>query len=445
MIKITVPTACQAEASYVFSILFSDILKIPFSIQLNEESTSDYKITIDSQHQIIIKNAFFSMFSSSGKVLLFESHIPVDFESSVSIFGQARDLPILYGNSNTNFKANSVYIGIDIVGCSYFMLTRWEETITTKRDSVGRFSGKNSLAFRKGFIHRPIVNEYARLLLDVLNELTNNSFPFKSDFTLIPTHDVDRVYFQPMLALASAAFKLRSSSAFWKRLKIIFNRENPRDSFDFLMQVSEKYGLKSEFNFISGKPSKGDPLKRYNLRDKFILSLCSKIKQRGHKFGFHPSFASYDRPDEWTREKKVLEDFLQQPIKTGRQHYLRVGVPMTWQIWNSNNMDVDSSFGYHDIVGFRCGTGHTFPVFDWIKREKLKLKEQPLILMEGALVESEKIMVEDARQKAFTLVDQAKKWGTPMSILFHNSSFFDVPWEGWDQLYLELFRYAYQT
>jgi hypothetical protein len=46
-------------------------------------------------------------------------------------------------------------------------------------------------------------------------------------------------------------------------------------------------------------------------------------------------------------------------------------------------MKIDSTCGYADKEGFRCGTGDEYSVFNILTRKKLKLKERPLIFMDG--------------------------------------------------------------
>ena len=49
-------------------------------------------------------------------------------------------------------------------------------------------------------------------------------------------------------------------------------------------------------------------------------------------------------------------------------------------------MEWESSMGYSDLPGFRCGTCYAYPVYDCIERKKLKLREKPLIVMDATLV-----------------------------------------------------------
>ena len=51
------------------------------------------------------------------------------------------------------------------------MLSRYEELIVLDRDSHNRFAAESSIAFKAGFLDRPIINEYLEILKWCLNQL----------------------------------------------------------------------------------------------------------------------------------------------------------------------------------------------------------------------------------------------------------------------------------
>ena len=120
--------------------------------------------------------------------------------------------------------------------------------------------------------------------------------------------------------------------------------KDPFDTFDFMMDLSERAGFKSNFNFMAGGKTKYDS--HYSLQDSFIKRLMQKINRRGHVIGIHPSYDTYNDKKKWQREYEKLTSVSPQAIKTGRQHYLRFGIPMTWQIWEDHAMVYDNTLGY---------------------------------------------------------------------------------------------------
>ena len=114
------------------------------------------------------------------------------------------------------------------------------------------------------------------------------------------------------------------------------------------------------------------------------------------------------KPDRKTVGQKIVE---------GREHYLRFEVPITWQVWENNGMKVDSTCGYADKEGFRCGTGNEFTVFNILTREKLKLKERPLIVMDCSLFDYNNNSYDEAIKKVRKMTKLTKDF----TMLWHNS------------------------
>ena len=82
-----------------------------------------------------------------------------------------RGIPILFGEPREEWsrEGQQVIIHADLIASSYFLLSRYEEMyLRHERDQLGRFPGKSSLAYRAGFLHRPIVDEYGYALREIL-------------------------------------------------------------------------------------------------------------------------------------------------------------------------------------------------------------------------------------------------------------------------------------
>ena len=67
-------------------------------------------------------------------------------------------VPILYGEPRVERVGDTVVVYADVVASAYFLLSRYEEMVRRGvRDVHGRFPGRESVAARGGFIHRPEV------------------------------------------------------------------------------------------------------------------------------------------------------------------------------------------------------------------------------------------------------------------------------------------------
>ena len=211
---------------------------------------------------------------------------------------------------------------------------------------------------------------------------------------------------------------------------------DPNNTFNFLMNQSEKLGLKSHFFFMGGGLTQYE--ENYDLRNNKIQSLIKEIKSRGHLIGFHPSYNAYNNNEIWEKEKINLETSIKQNVFYGREHYLRFEAPLTWQIWEDNNMLWDSTLNYADHEGFRCGICWEYPVFNFITHQQLYLKEKPLIVMEGNFFTYQKNMnLDSIKSKITALINKCKKYNGTFVYLWHNSSFLT---DDKKQLYLDTIK-----
>ena len=75
----------------------------------------------------------------------------------------------------------------------------------------------------------------------------------------------------------------------------------------------------------------------YSLEDDDIKNLLILINQNGHEIGLHPSYNTFDNPEQTNGKNRscfaamrVRRLNIDQGIWGGRQHYLRFETPQTW-------------------------------------------------------------------------------------------------------------------
>ena len=196
------------------------------------------------------------------------------------------------------------------------------------------------------------------------------------------------------------------------------------ETYKFIINESEKYNLKDIFFFMNSKKSKFDG--NYTVDDKNIKNIFRYISNHGHCIGLHPSYLSYKNEniiqEESKNINKVLNENNLKSIVGARQHYLKWCNPVTWQIYENANIKFDSSLTFAGKAGFRCGTCYEYSVYDLINRKKLKLKEKPLIVMDGTLTEYMKLNYDDALKYVVFLAEQCKLYDGDFVILWHNTT-----------------------
>ncbi len=334
-------------------------------------------------------------------------------------------------------------VHFDVLGLVYWMLNRVEEIGRFDLDNHGRFPATASHAYQRGYLERPVVDEWLYVLGQVIEKQWPGIILKKHRFSINVSHDVDnpsRYGFKSWKKiLRGMATDVVRRSDFKNAVLAPLVRFNttsrlhlrdPSNTFEWLMDVSELHGLTSAFYFICGNTDPGFDAE-YKPEHPAIRTLMRRIHQRGHEIGLHPSYGTYQTPSLIKAEAKRLrliaaEEGIEQLHWGGRMHYLRWEQPTTLQAWNDAEMTYDSSLGYADLPGFRCGTSFEFPAFDPVAGESLSLRIRPLIAMETTIIAPHYLGLgagESALQKFDQLKQKCQAFGGCFTLLWHNCQF----------------------
>lgn len=459
MLLVQVPSSYHRERSYIISVLLDSFLGLDYKVEFAERY--DMRITGGDSKELIIADKFFAVRGShylkSGSLPRQPLKLWRANPAAVSNAFAQDSIPVIYGEDPSlpgfvEISENRIRIGLDIFGSAFFMLTRYEEVARAEYDQYGRFPAKSSLAYQEGFLERPIIDEYLELLWLMIKTLWPGLQRKHREFEVRATHDVDHPFLykniSPVLwarMIAGDLVKRMNPAAAWRHLingGLSFaglTHNDPADRFDWLMDESEKAGIKSQFFFMACRRS-GEG---YSLIDRKIYKTVCRIAGRRHEIGIHPNIGSYNNPNLLRSEIELLRNFLsavgiETKILGGRQHYLSWQAPVTWQIWDDLGLAFDSSAGYAEHIGFRAGTCQDYPVFNILKREKLNLVERPLHIMDCTLF-SEKYMNlkrEDAFERCKEIKETVRKYRGKLNLLWHNSWFYTSSKE--DEFYRSL-------
>ena len=137
----------------------------------------------------------------------------------------------------------------DIVASTLFMLSRWEESVVSERDSHGRFLAQRSVAFRQGFLDRPIVDEYALVLRAWIEAIAPWTTFVRRRFSVKLSHDVDHVQIVDSEHRGGHTYDVQALAEPYAGLQhMCWARSDPhlRGCYQ-LADISDKYGFKSAF------------------------------------------------------------------------------------------------------------------------------------------------------------------------------------------------------
>ena len=446
MITIICNNNSKRDREYIYDVVLQDFLGIEYKIVYKK--CQDILLQIGNV-SIYMSDQFFQQSSncwlhnkSLPKLPLRYEYVPDELKNAVL----EEKIPVIYGDDLTAglftiSNENSIRCTLDIFGSAFFMLTRYEEVVNKERDIYNRFSAKSSIAFKEHFLHRPIINEYIEILLGLIHRVAPHIQRKKKKYKIMPTHDVDVPYlalklntWQKARTLFGALLKRRSWREFSENLSLFMNAyhgdysSDSRDNFAYIMNISEKYGLTSNFYFMTAK-GRDEKDGNYNIFAVPIVNLVKKILDGGHKIGIHPGFGSYKNIEYMKDDIRLFRDMLQKKsLKVnafgGRQHYLSWEAPITWELYEKNGVEYDSTLSYADCIGFRCGICWDYPVYNCVTHEEYKLREYPLIIMDCTLWDERYMNLEreEMLQRCVELKEKCEKYKGNFVILWHNTS-----------------------
>ena len=144
-------------------------------------------------------------------------------------------MPILFGTPSISKTKDCTIINADLVASAFFLLSRYEEKINTRRDHHGRFSAIESILTKEKILDRPIVDEYGCFLRQALREAGVNIPEPKQEMTVTLTHDVDVPYVYRSIISILGGIRRREFKTLFKSLFKSLEK-NPFYTFPWLLE-----------------------------------------------------------------------------------------------------------------------------------------------------------------------------------------------------------------
>ncbi|WMJ75454.1 polysaccharide deacetylase family protein [Cytophagaceae bacterium ABcell3] len=416
---------------YIFSFILKDLLKLQFELTDQESTFREHKGAKMSYSFTAPEN---SPLHFTATKLLFEDKIN---DQPIQIFNK--------GSENIIFPVNSGIFPFDPFAASFYLVTRYEEYLPHKKDKHKRYIPEQSIAYKGGFLEKPIVDIWASRIKETLLNLYPK-LPFgEKQFSFCPTLDIDHAYAYRgkglvrtagALAIRLAKLKFRK---FFNRLSVLLHlKQDPYDSYQKQADLHEKYKLKPIYFILIGDYGKFDPNSHHKNP---IFQKLIKHLQGNYPIGLHPSYRSNSKRSRLTKERKRLESILNEKVHKSRQHFIKLTIPNTYRDLVKEGITEDYSMGYPSRSGFRASTSNPFYFFDLEKNKTTKLRVQPFVIMDTTLKIHLKIRAKDVGHHVRPLVNEVKAVNGHFSYIFHNESIGGKrQWKNWGGVYEKIIK-----
>jgi hypothetical protein len=258
------------------------------------------------------------------------------------------------------------------------------------------------------------------------------------------THDVDEPF--RYRSWKGVLRSMREGRGLLRSLKGHFGppENDPYYTFPSLLEQEQRLAQTQNASTLlffkaGGKTPQDKP--HYRLRSKDMRRLIRLCDDRQAKIGLHASYEAGINPRLIAREKQRLQKALPGKfLADSRHHFLSCREPEDLDYLETAGITHDFTMGYADIAGFRLGT--SFPV-RWINPVSRRLSDlhlYPLTIMDCTL-EREGYMgltYEQATACCSSLIEEVRKVGGCLTLLWHNSSVA----ESQDNYLCELYTYV---
>ena len=342
-------------------------------------------------------------------------------------------VPLLFGSDRVEREVGTLVVYADVIASAYYMLSRYEETLhpEDRRDAHGRYTGRGSLAFRGGFIGRPIVDEYGRLLRGWLRECgIDVPEPAKRIAKVYLTHDVDSIArYRHLRGFAGGCLRSLSGREGAQAREVFASlrdiHADPIYTFGFFREEDAKVPSAEKIYFIKAGSGKGHDYPQYRLDGKDFATLLRDIGQDGDTaIGLHASYEAGADPSLITKEKDTLAKAIGVEVRYNRYHFLRTLQPADFRRLIESGITDDFTMAYPDVAGFRLGTCRAVRWIDPESKRLTPLVLHPLTAMDCTLSDSRYMGL--PQQEAYgcvtRLIESAKEYGGEVSLLWHNST-----------------------
>ncbi len=349
-----------------------------------------------------------------------------DDRTTLSVFGPRLCYAVQQGTkiygigwaSSTEFYANGAF-AFDWFSSLFYWLSCWQER-SPKVLSVNPPISKAQWLVRHGLEREPRAD---RLVAAVLR--TFGMEPMIGPSTVFMTHDLDHVrqYQRPWSGLRFVNYVRRKGAARGALLDAVKREwrsetKAAHDPFDNPEQTLRDRG--GVLYLLLGRHVRADG--GSDRTDKALQNWLSQAAAHGMSVGIHPSYTVATHPERMGVE---LERFRQlcgrAPIES-RQHYLRWDWASTPQLLARLGIETDSSLGYRDRLGFRCGTSFRYRLYDFDAENSFRLAERPLAAMDTAWMERNDWNPTRCREDWVDFITLNAR-GAQLVVNIHNSSY----------------------
>jgi hypothetical protein len=424
------------RVKYTFKVIFEHIINVEYCLLPSGCSAEELRLPCLMYTPHHEENTAPWIPASS---LLFEEGINSQLKPACTSWFNKK---LLFAHEHTEAT-----LPFDLPAMVFFLVSRYEEYQDFTPDHLGRFPARESLAYKEGFLHQPLINYWVMQLAKRLKSQFPELKMVYPAYRLRTSFDVDLAWaykYRPVwLTVAGGLRDLlqRKWGLLSDRMMVLAGkRQDPFYCFDYLVRWSERYPTEAIFFFLLGDYGAYDKNTSYKQQ-----ALQQLIQQLASKFtiGIHPSFRSNKVAGQLQQEISRLEAIKGGTVKHSRQHFLMLRFPDTYRKLLAQGITHDYSMGFAQEVGFRASIASPFPWYDILLEKETDLMVHPFAAMDVSLKQYLGLSPQEALEILKEISQEVRAVNGELMLLWHNSSFSGQHgWEGWPEVFEKVLSFA---
>jgi len=409
---------------YVFKHICTRVL----GIEVNFTTKIEEFIGHDSLKMSYTKQQLGNEFFIKSNDILFEQGLS-DIEINVSDWEDTKGFFYIGEKSALPF---------DIFAASFYLLSRYEEYLPHVNDQYGRFSATESIAYKYGFLHQPVVDIWAYKFKDRMSkQYPEFEFP-KRSYRIKPIIDVPSAYIFKLKGFMRTfggtvkdLSELKLKRLYYRYMVMLGFKHDPYDTFKYIVNKQRQTKFKFLFFFLIGDFSTYD--KGINPNKKAFVSLIKRVADYC-KVGLKASYFAVHDLAIMKKEKQKMEAIINRSLLASRNSFSKLNLPESYRNLIELEVKEDYTMGYVNHIGFRAGSCTPFLFYDLDYEVQTPLKIWSYNLLDYALLKNHSLL--DKKKELNQIINEIKKVDGEFVPVFHNYTFSELErWKGFKELF----------
>lgn len=336
-------------------------------------------------------------------------------------------------------------IPFDIFSASFYLLSRYEEylPIESNFNEDGTFKSDCSLAYKEGFLEKPIIDIWVYKLQEILKVKFSDYAPSAdSRFRFLPMVAVNSPYKYRTYSILGNILRMGRKllhgefSAFIHQLKILLALEpDPYCNIGKIVEIHNRNSLRPLFALrISNE-------KWYKRPIYFAYSAYKNVLYRNYQIALFASANASLSSSQLRTEKKFLSRIFKMRIVSNLFSKPEFVIPDAYNNLSRCNIKEDFSMQYPDRVGFRASTCTPFRIYNLKTEEYYSILVHSVAFSDWSYVKKS-LSKQNITEAIQSIANEVKKVNGELIVLSHNDSFVESGrWKGWTPAYEFSARY----